>query len=72
MSRTRIAVDVDTADLIQVMSRFDVTDAAAAIALAIRMAASSPTTRAEVAALQEPEPVEELVSVTSLLRFASP
>lgn len=70
-NRTRIDTEVDAAHLAQAMRRFDVSEADEAVALALELAAASsrtgtPTDR------REAETVEELVSLESLHRLASP
>ena len=71
-TRTRVDVDVDAAHLAQVMRRFGVSEVGAAMDLALELAASGRTIHAEPCDDRDADTVEELVSVQSLHRFASP
>lgn len=71
-TRTRIDIEVDAAHLAQVMRRFGVSEAGAAIDLALELVASAPVTQAAPHGDRDADTVEELVSVRSLHRFTSP
>lgn len=71
-ARTRIDIEVDAAHLAQVMRRYDVSEAGAAVDLALELTASAPMPHDEPSEHRDAELVEEVVSVQSLHRFTSP